>query len=149
LDKTKKIIIKTAPLLDLSAGLRELRFVKEIHIVAVKNEVKEILWLLERDYENEVLVKTVNLSESSMEKFSFSLNDEKLVLSTYSDPLEYLYEPNSAILKSGGFKTVGDTFKMYKLHDHSHLYTNNQLLEFPGRRFKVVRAIPFNKKEIQ
>ncbi|MCM4164248.1 MULTISPECIES: THUMP-like domain-containing protein [unclassified Arenibacter] len=149
LGKTKKIMIKTAPLLDLSAGQRELRFVKEIHIVAVKNEVKEILWLLERDYENEVLVKTVNLSESSMEKFSFSLNDEKLVLSTYSDPLEYLYEPNSAILKSGGFKTVGDTFKMYKLHDHSHLYTNNQLSEFPGRRFKVVRTIPFNKKRIQ
>ncbi len=149
LGKVKKVMIKTAPLLDLSAGLRELRFVKEIHIVAVKNEVKEILWLLERDYENEILVKTVNLSESSMEKFNFSLDEEKLALSNYSDPLEYIYEPNTAILKSGAFKTLGDTFNMYKLHNHSHLYTNNQLLEFPGRRFKVVRAIPFNKKEIQ
>ncbi len=149
LGKVKKVMIKTAPLLDLSAGLRELRFVKEIHIVAVKNEVKEILWLLERDYENEILVKTVNLSESSMEKFNFSLDEEKLALSNYSDPLEYIYEPNTAILKSGAFKTLGDTFNMYKLHNHSHLYTNNQLLEFPGRRFKVVRTIPFNKKEIQ
>src|SRR5690606_36400004 len=102
-----------------------------------------------RDYENEKLVKTENLSESSMEKFNFSLDEEKLALSNYSDPLEYIYEPNTAILKSGAFKTLGDTFNMYKLHNHSHLYTNNQLLEFPGRRFKVVRAIPFNKKEIQ
>jgi hypothetical protein len=149
LGKANKIMIKTAPLLDLSAGLRELRFVKEIHIVAVKNEVKEILWLLEREYKNEVLVKTVNQSGSSMEKFSFSIDDEKWAVSNYSDPLTYLYEPNSAILKSGGFKTVGDTFKMFKLHDHSHLYTNNQLLEFPGRKFRVVVTIPFNKKGIQ
>ena len=149
LAKANNIMIKTSPLLDLSAGLRELHFVKEIHIVAVKNEVKEILWILERGYKNEVLVKTVNLNGSAMEQFSFSLEDEKLAISKYSDPLEYLYEPNSAILKSGAFKTVGDKFNMYKLHDHSHLYTHDQLLDFPGRRFKVVRTIPFNKKELQ
>ncbi|MEZ4971054.1 MAG: class I SAM-dependent methyltransferase [Flavobacteriaceae bacterium] len=149
LEKTKKIMIKTAPLLDLSAGLRELRFVKEIHIVAVKNEVKEILWLLERNHENEILVKTANLNESSMEKFNFSLDDEKMAFSNYSDPLGYLYEPNSAILKSGAFKIIGKQFNIYKLHNHSHLYTNNQLLEFPGRRFKVITTLPFNKKGIQ
>ncbi|RAJ10002.1 THUMP-like domain-containing protein [Arenibacter echinorum] len=149
LAKVKKIMIKTSPLLDLSAGLRELKSVKEIHIVAVKNEVKEILWILERGYKKEVVVKTVNLNGSAMEQFSFSLEDEKLAISKYSDPLEYLYEPNSAILKSGAFKTVGDKFNMSKLHDHSHLYTHDQLLDFPGRRFKVVRSIPFNKKELQ
>ncbi|MCK0189799.1 class I SAM-dependent methyltransferase [Arenibacter sp. F20364] len=149
LGRVKKIMIKTSPLLDLSAGLRELCFVKEIHTVSVKNEVKEILWILEQGYENEVLVKTVNLGGPSMEKFNFSIDDEKLAHSNYSDPLEYLYEPNSAILKSGAFKTVGDKFNMYKLHDHSHLYTNEQLLEFPGRRFKVIKTIPFNKKELQ
>ncbi|HCO86040.1 MAG TPA: SAM-dependent methyltransferase, partial [Arenibacter sp.] len=52
-------------------------------------------------------------------------------------------------LKSGAFKTVGDKFNMYKLHDHSHLYTQNQLLDFPGRRFKVIKTTPFNKKELQ
>ena len=149
LSKAKKIMIKTSPLLDLSAGLRELHFVKEIHIVAVKNEVKEILWILEQGYDNEVLVKTANLGGSEMEKFNFSLDDEKLAHSNFSDPLEYLYEPNSAILKSGAFKTVGDKFNMYKLHDHSHLYTQNQLLDFPGRRFKVIKTTPFNKKELQ
>ncbi|MCK0134473.1 class I SAM-dependent methyltransferase [Arenibacter sp. S6351L] len=149
LAKARKIMIKTSPLLDLSAGLSELHFVKEIHIVAVKNEVKEILWILEEGYKKEVLVKTVNLNGSAMEQFSFSHENEKLAISNYSDPLEYLYEPNSAILKSGAFKTVGDRFNMYKLHDHSHLYTHDQLLDFPGRRFKVVKTIPFNKKELQ
>ncbi|MCK0144790.1 class I SAM-dependent methyltransferase [Arenibacter sp. F26102] len=149
LGRAKKIMIKTSPLLDISAGLKELGSVKEIHIVAVKNEVKEILWILERDYKNEVLVKTANLNGSAVEKFSFSLDDEKLASSNYSDPQEYLYEPNSAILKSGAFKTVGRKFDLYKLHDHSHLYTNSQLLAFPGRTFKILKTIPFNKKEIQ
>ncbi|PXX26720.1 class I SAM-dependent methyltransferase [Arenibacter sp. ARW7G5Y1] len=149
LTKAKNIMIKTSPLLDLSAGLGELRCVREIHIVAVNNEVKEILWILERAYKNGVLIKTVNLSGTAKEKFSFSLDEEKCALSNYSDPLEYLYEPNPAILKSGAFKTVGTRYNLLKLHDHSHLYTNDHLLEFPGRRFRIVKTIPFNKKEIQ
>jgi hypothetical protein len=148
LGRVKNLMIKTSPLLDLSAGLRELCFVKEIHIVSVKNEVKEILWILEQGFEGKVLVKTANLNGSAIEKFNFPLDDEKLINSNFSDPLEYLYEPNSAILKAGAFKTLGEKFHMYKLHDHSHLYTNKQLLAFPGRRFKIVKTIPFNKKEI-
>ncbi|MCM4151661.1 SAM-dependent methyltransferase [Arenibacter sp. N53] len=147
--RAKNIMIKTSPLLDISAGLKELGFVKEIHIVAVKNEVKEILWVLEHAYENEVLIKTVNLSGIEIERFDIGLEEEKLALSNFSDPQEYLYEPNSAILKSGAFKTLGNKFNLFKLHDHSHLYTNSYLLEFPGRTFKISKTIPFNKKEIQ
>jgi hypothetical protein len=146
--RVKKIMIKTSPLLDLSAGLRELCCVKEIHIVSVKNEVKEILWLLEQGFKDKVMVKTANLNGPEIQKFIFAIDDEKLAFSNYSNPQEFLYEPNSAILKSGAFKILGDKFNMYKLHDHSHLYTNKQLLEFPGRRFKVLKTIPFNKKEI-
>ncbi len=149
LARAKNIMIKTSPLLDISAGLKELGFVKEIHIIAIKNEVKEILWILEQAYKNEVLIKTVNLSGPETERFNFTLEEEKMALSNFSDPQEYLYEPNSAILKSGAFKTLGNKFDLYKLHDHSHLYTNSQLLAFPGRTFKILKTIPFNKKEIQ
>jgi len=149
LGRVKKIMIKTSPLLDLSAGLRELSSVKEIHIISVKNEVKEILWILEQGFKAKVLVHTANLNGALIEKFNFWLDNEKSAFSNYSDPLEYLYEPNSAILKSGAFKTLGDKFNLYKLHNHSHLYTNKHLLDFPGRRFKVVKTISFNKKEIQ
>ncbi|MBC8769746.1 class I SAM-dependent methyltransferase [Arenibacter sp. BSSL-BM3] len=149
LGRAKKIMIKTSPLLDISAGLKELDFVKEIHIIAIKNEVKEILWILEQACENEVLIKTLNLLGQETERFNFMLQEEKLALSNFSEPQEYLYEPNSAILKSGAFKTVGNKFNLYKLHDHSHLYTNSKLLAFPGRTFEIVKTIPFNKKEIK
>ena len=149
LGKVKKVMIKTSPLLDISAGLKELDFVKEIYIIAVKNEVKEVLWILEQSYQNEVLIKTVNLSGSEIERFNFKNDEEKLAHSDFSHPQEFLYEPNSAILKSGAFKTIGNAFNLCKLHEHSHLYTNSQLLEFPGRTFKIAKTIPFNKKEIQ
>jgi len=149
LGKVKKVMIKTSPLLDISAGLKELDFVKEIYIIAVKNEVKEVLWILEQSHQNEVLIKTVNLSGSEIERFDFKYEEEKMALSDFSDSQEFLYEPNSAILKSGAFKTIGNTFNLYKIHEHSHLYTNSQLLVFPGRTFKIIKTIPFNKKEIQ
>ena len=48
LKKSEHILLKTSPILDITAGLRELHFVKEIHIIAVNNEVKELLWLIEK-----------------------------------------------------------------------------------------------------
>ena len=143
------IMIKTSPLLDIAAGLRELQSVKEIHIVSVKNEVKELLWVLQSGHQGDLKIKTVNLLPSGKELFDFSMSDEKEVFPQYSAPLTYLYEPNSAILKSGAFKLIGLRFKLYKLHEHSHLYTGNSLISFPGRRFRIERQIPFNKKAIQ
>jgi hypothetical protein len=64
-------------------------------------------------------------------------------------PLHYLYEPNSAILKSGAFKSVANRFELKKLQEHSHLYTSNTLINFPGRSFKIEKVIPYQKKEIQ
>ncbi|WP_316929561.1 class I SAM-dependent methyltransferase [Arenibacter latericius] len=144
----KNIMIKTAPLLDITAGIRELNFVKEIHVIAVKNEVKELLWILERSYQGEIRIKTVNLTSNDREAFNFILNKETTASPSYSEPQRYLYEPNSAILKAGAFKTVSESFEVHKLHEHSHLYTSNQLLEFPGRRFTIKGAYPYNKKAI-
>ena len=58
-----------------------------------------------------------------------------------------MYEPNSAVLKSGSFNSVSSILDIEKLQKHSHLYTSNALLNFPGRRFKIEKIIPFNKKE--
>ncbi len=148
-DSAPNIMIKTAPLLDVSAGLRELQFVKEIHVIAVKNEVKELLWILRKDYKDAVSVQTVNLFPSHTEAFRFMPHEEKLATSSFSQPLGFLYEPNASILKSGAFKTVGNQFKLYKLHEHTHLYTHKDLIAFPGRVFRIEREMAFNKKEIQ
>jgi len=142
------ILIKTAPLLDISAGLSELKNVKIIHIVAVENEVKELLWELHKDYSGKINIKTVNILKETMDVFEFIL-DENLDTPIYGLPQKYLYEPNSAIMKSGGFDEVGSFYNLNKLHKHSHLYTNSTLIPFPGRIFEIENSIPYHKIEMK
>lgn len=144
-DRTNQVLLKTSPLLDISMGIRTLQCVKEIHIIAVENEVKELLWVLKKGFSKGVLVKTVNFTKSDQENFDFELSDEKPIISTYEYPQKYLYEPNAAILKSGGFKIIGNRLGIKKLGEHTHLYTSNQLIDFPGRCFLIAKVIPYSK----
>lgn len=142
------ILIKTAPLLDISAGVLELQNVKTIHILAVENDVKELLWELHKEYQGETEIKTVNLLKDKNETFDFIWNSQSQI-SNYSMPERYLYEPNSAIMKSGGFDEIGVFYALNKLHKHSHLYTSLNLISFPGRIFEIVRCISYNKIEMK
>lgn len=143
----KHVMIKTSPLLDIKATNTDLKHIKALHIVAVNNEVKELLWILERNYQSELNIKTINITKSQQQLFEFNFEDESKESATYSLPLTYLYEPNSAILKSGAFNSVSTILRIPKLHKHSHLYTSEHLIDFPGRRFKIEKNISFNKKE--
>lgn len=147
--KANKIIMKTSPLIDLSQGLKELNSVKEIHVVAVKNEVKELLWVFEKGCEGEPLIKTINLDEKGNQTFGFNLIDESKVDCETSLPQKFLYEPNSTVMKSGGFNQVGIQSGVMKLHKHSHLYTCNELIEFPGRRFEIKETVSTSGKELK
>lgn len=149
LKKSNIILIKTSPLLDLSSGINELKFVKEIHIVAVENEVKELVWVLQKEHEGDIKIKTVNLKKEHREKFDYLLSEEKKAISKYSKPLTYLYEPNAAILKSGAFKMIGNRLSLQKLNENSHLYTAEEIIDFPGRRFKIKTVIPYQKKALK
>ena len=142
-------MIKTSPLLDLSVGIGELKYVKTIHIVAVNNEVKELLWVLEQGFKDQISIETVNIKKESNDTFKFNLEEEKLSDSEYSLPLTYLYEPNAAVLKAGAFNQISKQLKLYKLHKHSHLYTSNQFIDFPGRAFKIENLIAYNKKALK
>ena len=142
-------MIKTSPLLDFSVGIDELKFVKAIHIVALNNEVKELLWILKNNYSGDISIETVNINKETKDYFKFLFEEEKNTTSKYSLPLSYLYEPNSAILKAGGFHSISKELNVFKLHKHSHLYTNDHLIDFPGRRFNIENIIPFNKKELK
>ena len=145
---SKTILIKASPMLDISIGLSELKWVKDIHIVAVDNDVKELLFLLESNFEEDVTVKTVNLIENNTQVFEFNITEEKHTESLFSLPQTYLYEPNSALMKSGAFNTISSKLKLFKLHKHSHLYTSEKQIEFPGRRFKITNVLPYSKKLI-
>ncbi|MDG1659963.1 MAG: RsmD family RNA methyltransferase, partial [Winogradskyella sp.] len=140
------VMIKTSPLLDIKATLNDLKQIKELHVIALDNEVKELLWVLERDCKTEFIIKTVNLTKQSKQEFEFSFENESNEIAEYTGPIAYLYEPNAAILKAGAFNSVSTQLNIPKLHKHSHLYTSNTLIDFPGRRFKIEKNIPFNKK---
>lgn len=142
------ILIKTAPLLDISAGLLELQNVKTVHIVALENEVKELLWELKKNFIGKPTIKTVNITKENEETFEFIL-DNNPEISNFGLPENYLYEPNSAIMKSGGFDQIGTFYNLNKLHKHSHLYTNSSLILFPGRVFEIEKIIPYRKIEIK
>lgn len=145
-EKSDTILIKNSPILDISSTINELRYVKEIHIVAIENEVKELLFLLEKGYNNQTEIKTVNFSKKGNQFFKYEYQSE--VVPTYSLPLTYLYEPNTAILKSGGFHHVSKFYKVDKLHQHSHLYTSDNIIDFPGRKFKVKHILSYDKKQL-
>ncbi|WP_298778321.1 class I SAM-dependent methyltransferase [uncultured Polaribacter sp.] len=145
--KTNQILLKNSPILDITSTINELKFVKEIHIIAVNNEVKELLFLLEKNYKNNINIKTINIDKKGNQTFNFEFQEN--VQSTYSKPLSYLYEPNAAILKSGAFHHISEKLNIYKLQQHSHLYTSDLLIDFPGRRFKIINVISYKKKNIQ
>ena len=144
--KSPNILMKTSPLLDLTLGIEELNNVFEIHVVAVDNEVKELLWLLRRGFAGSPSIKTINIKKELKETFDFFMELETQAISDFSPPLRYLYEPNVAILKSGAFKLVGGRFSLKKLHPHSHLYTSDRLVDFPGRCFKVESVLDYGRK---
>ncbi|MBG6111867.1 hypothetical protein IWX84_002758 [Flavobacterium sp. CG_9.10] len=145
---SNSILIKTAPLLDISAGLLELKNVKTVHIVALENEVKELLWELHKDFSGVITLKAINIIKEKTEHFDFILNQESEI-AHYSLPQKYLYEPNSAIMKSGGFDEVGSFYNLNKLHKHSHLYTSEVLIPFPGRVFEIQNSVPYSKTEMK
>ena len=144
--KTKTILLKNSPILDITSAINELKFVKEIHVVAINNDVKELLYILEKGYCKEILIKTINFTKNNAQKFHF--NYHKKPVSSYHEPLEYLYEPNAAVLKSGAFHEISTQLNIFKLHQHSHLYTSKKRIEFPGREFKIIAVLPYDKKKI-
>lgn len=137
--------VKTSPLLDIQQGLRELIHVKRVVVVAVQNECKEILFLLEREYGGNPVLEAIDLSSSGsiLFRFTFALAEEKDAGVHFSEPLRYLYEPSAALMKSGAYKLIGQRWNLLKLAPNTHLYTSNHLVErFQGRVFEILKRNP-------
>ena len=147
LQKAEKVMIKLSPMLDISKALEELHHVKEVHVVAVANECKELVFILERDYQSEPQFVCVNLM-TPQPVVCFTQKEERQCPSRLADGvLNYLYEPNPAVMKAGCFKLLTERFDVYKLHKNSNLYTSeNSVPSFPGRIFEVEAWAPYNKK---
>lgn len=148
-EKSNKIIIKLSPLLDITSTLQQIDSISEIHIVALKNEVKDFLLIIDKNCSTKnPLIKAINL-ESNQPEFSFNFEDEYNSNANFGTVQQYIYEPNVAILKTGAFKLLSKKFNLHKLHQNTHLYTSNELLnEFPGKIYSVEKHINHPKKEI-
>lgn len=147
-ENTQQILIKLSPMLDIHAALKALPHTKEIHVVAIKNEVKELLFIMEKGFDKEPIIKAINL-ETNQPHFEFNAVDETEVIVDYQESLEYLYEPNAAILKSGAFKSLASKFNLSKLAQHSHLYTSSEYKKgFPGKTYLIEDVLAYQKKNI-
>lgn len=158
LSKANRIMVKLSPMLDLSLALKELKHTQEVHILSVNNECKELLLLLgqetptEQAPAEEIPIHCVNLftKETQEEQhFVFTREQEQRNECMYTDTLgNYLYEPNTSLLKAGAFRSIATAYSVRKLHPNSHLYTSDTFIEnFPGRMFRIVNQCSFNKKE--
>lgn len=149
LKNADKLLIKTSPFLDIKQTLGELKTVSKCFVIAVKNDCKEVLYLLEKNKTKPTEIITYNLDQTE-EVFQFTFEEEQVVSSTFANPKKYLYEPNAAIMKAGAFKTISKHFNIDKLAQHTHLYTSNELIkDFPGRVFNIKHITDYNKKSLQ
>ena len=157
--KSNLLIIKLSPMLDITQALHSLPGTWDVHIVAIKNEVKEVLLLSNHNRyhldttpkgyrrDTEGTIYTINLP--AIDTFSFSKQEEQdaqcqlfdLSLKQFIEPNNYLYEPNAAIIKAGAFKLVAQRYNLCKMAPHTHLYLADHLVEnFPGRVWQIVET---------
>ena len=133
---SKRLLIKLSPMLDLTQAVTSLSQVNwDIHIVAIKNEVKEVLLLSGGTGQ----IITIDLAQKD-QAFVFTREEEQHCGLDIRDGklANYLYEPNAAILKAGAYKLVAQRFGLHKLDVNTHLYTSRQFIEnFPGRVWRI------------
>ncbi len=142
---SETVMVKLSPLVDLKYLVSVVHHLSEIHIVAVKNDVKELLLIINHS-EKEVLCRCVNL-ESDHHDFEFYFGDEEHVTPAFSQPLKYLYIANNAVLKSGAFNLISEEFNLKKLHQNTQLFTSEDLVkDFPGR---ILEIRPIEPKKIK
>lgn len=133
------IMIKFSPMLDITAALRALGKDWDTHIVAVNNEVKEVLFLTGKGVIHAVNIRT---REMRTDRFFFSPEDEKQAeLQLAPHIQQYIYEPNAAIIKAGAFRLIAEQYELQKLDTNTHLYTSDTCMSgFPGRIWQVIDA---------
>ena len=147
LELGRVVITKLSPMIDITYLVSVLKDIFKIEIIAVKNDVKEVVVYQNKDLkENNIEIICVDL-ETEEETFKYNFGEEKGAIAKFSNFQKYLYIPNNPILKSGAFNLISDKFKVFKLHQNTQFYTKENLIkEFPGR---ILEMKIINSKEIQ
>ena len=165
LSKADYVIIKLSPMLDWHRAISELSHVREVHIISVNNECKELLLVLsarnmgdmkassadgEVKHAGNLRIYCVNDAQSfvcdelDMESSSVKITPPVL------EEMQYLYEPNASLMKAGCFSVLSERYGVRMLSKNSHLFVSMEPIEdFPGRSFRIIAISSFNKKELK
>lgn len=150
--KSNRVMCKLSPMIDITLLRQQIPTISEIHIVAVKNECKELLAIIDPKATPPFIIKTFDYKDTdTLSTFQHREGEEKNSPIVYANQIaQYLYEPNTPILKGGLFAPIAQRYNVQKLHPNSHLYTSDKKIDdFPGRRFNVMCVYDFNKKGIK
>lgn len=165
LSKADYVIIKLSPMLDWHRAVSELNCVKEVHIISVNNECKELLLVLsarnmggmealsadgEVKHSGNLRIYCVNDAQSfvcdELDMESSSVRIAPPVL----EEMQYLYEPNASLMKAGCFGVLSERYDARMLSKNSHLFVSREpIAVFPGRSFRIIAVSSFNKKELK
>jgi len=148
-----RVLLKTAPLLDIRLAMEQLKVVSNVWVVAVDDECREVLYLLERQSPplNEVPITAVHLlKDGTVQIFQTSLKEEQQSEVSFAAPQQYLYEPNAAVLKAGAFRSFAARYGLSKLHPNTHLYTSAEYTtHIPARVFEIEAVCKYDRKAVQ
>lgn len=151
LSKADYVIIKLSPMLDWHRAISELSHVREVHIISVNNECKELLLVLSaRNMGGNLRIYCVNDAQSFVcDEMDMESSSVKIAPSTLEE-MQYLYEPNASLMKAGCFGVLSDRYDARMLSKNSHLFVSQAPIEaFHGRSFRIIAISSFNKKELK
>ena len=177
LSKADYVIIKLSPMLDWHRAISELSHVREVHIISVNNECKELLLVLSArnmddmeassadgvggteeaegtdgavKYAGKLRIYCVNDAQSFVcDESDMETSSVKIAPSTLEE-MRYLYEPNASLMKAGCFGVLSGRYDARMLSKNSHLFVSQAPIEaFPGRSFRIIAISSFNKKELK
>lgn len=151
LSKADYVIIKLSPMLDWHRAISELNHVREVHIISVNNECKELLLVLSaRNMGENLRIYCINDAQSFVcDELDMESSSVKIAPSTLEE-MQYLYEPNASLMKAGCFGVLSDRYDARMLSKNSHLFVSREpIAAFPGRSFRIIAVSSFNKKELK
>ncbi len=165
LSKADYVIIKLSPMLDWHRAISELSHVREVHIISVNNECKELLLVLsarnmgdveassadgEVKHAGNLRIYCVNDAQSFVCDELDMESSSVIITPPVLEEMQYLYEPNASLMKAGCFSVLSERYGARMLSKNSHLFVSMEPIEdFPGRSFRIIAISSFNKKELK
>lgn len=155
LEKSRFTMLKLSPMLDWHKAVDDLQgTVREVHIVSVGGECKELLLVLSTVVESELKVYCADLSIASDTSSLFVYtpgSSAPVANSTFNiQNSKFVHEPNASIMKAGCFDELAAAYGVSPVSRNSHLFLSDEPIEdFPGRSFVVERVTTMNKGELR